>query len=208
MIVKICGLRTKRDLISAIKAGADEIGFVVGVPESKRTISYNKARELLKIRTSKKTVAVTVAKRASEMEKIIREIQPHAIQIHGRMPAEEWRKMRAFCKRKRVEVIRAIKAGASAEKDIAGSGIGTILLDSATIGGTGKKADWKRCARIVKKFPGKKIRLSGGLTPGNVQEAVRIVKPWAVDVSSGVEKKGKKSFRKMSAFVKAAHAPS
>lgn len=207
MLVKICGVRTKKDFLSAAKAGADELGFIVCVPESKRNVSLKKAREFLKTRTKKKKVAVTVAKKAGEIEKIVHEIQPRMIQIHGRMPANEWKKIVDVCKKNRIEVIRAVKAAAGAEKDIRESGVEMILLDSATAGGTGRKADWKKCARIAKKFPDKKIKLSGGLTPENVREAIKIVHPWAVDVSSGVEEKGRKSFRRMKEFVKAAKKP-
>lgn len=204
MIVKICGARTKKDFLSAIKAGADEIGFIVGVPESKRNISFKKARGLLRIKITKRRIAVTVAKSAEEIEELASEINPKTIQVHGNIPKQEWKKILAFCKRKKIEIIRAVKAGLGAENEIKNCGVDAILLDSAAVGGTGKTADWKRCAQIVKKFTDKRIKLSGGLTPENVQEAIRTVKPWAVDVSSGVEEDGKKSFRKMRKFVKTA----
>ncbi len=204
MIVKICGVRTKKDFFYAIKAGADEIGFIVEAPESKRNIDFKKARELLRIKTSKRKIAVTVATSAEEIERLASEINPKTIQVHGNITKKELEKIAEFCGKRGVKIIRAVKAGKKAERDIRTCGVDEILLDSAAVGGTGKKADWKKCARTVKKFPDKKIRLSGGLTPENVGEAIRTVRPWAVDVSSGVEENGKKSFRKIKAFVKTA----
>lgn len=204
MIVKICGVRTKKDFFYAIKAGADEIWFIVGAPESKRNIDFKKARGLLNIETTTRKIAVTVAKSAEEIERLVSEINPTTIQVHGNITKKEWEKIAELCGKKGIKIIWAVKAGRKAERGIRTCGVDTILLDSANIGGTGKKADWKKCARIVKKFPGKKIRLSGGLTPENVQEAIKTVRPWAVDVSSGVEEDGKKSFRRMKEFVKTA----
>jgi len=124
------------------------------------------------------------------------------IQLSG---GESWRD----CLLANRQVIKAVhvREGASADSVLAGIEAGAAvacLLDSQVAGlrgGTGRRLDWEVAARVARELP---IILAGGLTPDNVAEAVRAVRPWAVDVSSGVEREGVKDGEKIRAFIVAA----
>ena len=164
---KICGLTNEADLAVAIEAGADAVGFVVGVPvDSPREISPERARELTEAVPSFVTsVVVTMPETPENARSLVGEVRPDALQVHGADP----------------ETIAAI--GTAVDVPLLGA------IDAAGAGGTGETGDWAAAREAVRESSVPVI-LAGGLTPGNVGVAVAAVDPFAVDVASGVERRG------------------
>lgn len=205
--VKICGITQKEDLDAAVAAGADAVGFVVGATASPRNISLEKAKKLFKqVPPFVKSVLVTIPTNMDELAETCRKLNPDAIQLHGEnlFNANLIRE-----KLPHTPLIRAVNANSpdALEAALATSKIfDAVLLDSLTegqYGGTGIVHDWelsKLIKRVINPTP---LILAGGLNPENVAEAVRIVQPYAVDVSSGVElQQGRKDNQKMVSFIK------
>lgn len=185
---KICGLTNDEDLHVAIEAGADAVGFVVSVPvDSPREISPKRARELVgKTPPFVTSVLVTMPDAPDEAASLVEKVDPDALQVHVANPTE----VAAIEATVDVPVIAAIDAGGDFE---AFSNVASVLLvdslDAAGAGGTGETGDWERAREIVA-GSGVPTILAGGLTPTNVARAVEKVEPFAVDVASGVEKRG------------------
>jgi phosphoribosylanthranilate isomerase len=197
--VKICGITSWTDARGAIEAGADILGFNFYAP-SPRYIAPEKARRIVR-RIPKKisTVGIFVNEREEEILKIARLVGLDAIQLHGDEPgAVVERLSRRFPVIKAVRVARPFRASRLQQFRRANA----LLLDGfdrSLYGGTGRTFDWQ-IARRAKHYG--KVFLSGGLTPENVAEAIRAVRPYAVDVCSGVEARpGKKDRTRMKAFV-------
>ena len=200
--VKICGLTRKKDVYSAINSGSDAVGCVVGVPRSPRNVSINKAKELFsKVPPSKSTVVVMVPLSAREVFEIDKKIKPSAIQIHSNYSLEMLEKLRGEISTKLIGTL-TIDVTSSPNKNMIETYVSEalkiskycdlLLLDSGiggVSGGLGVENNFKICKIIRESLlqKGKSIILAGGLTPQNVEKAVREVKPYAVDVSSGVE---------------------
>ncbi|MGQ9718903.1 MAG: phosphoribosylanthranilate isomerase [Nitrososphaerales archaeon] len=205
--VKICGITNERDLENAVIAGADAVGFVIDVESSPRSITMAKAKELMRkapIFVGK--VAVTVFKDLDYLIRIKSELEPEYIQIHGELGFDNDYLHKALCGTNIIRAI-ALKSNSSLELILNGmKNFDAILIDSyieGKHGGTGLVNDFRTCREIRKAISPKPLILAGGLNPDNVEEAVRIVKPFAVDVSSGIEKSpGMKDFEKMLNFVK------
>lgn len=205
--VKICGITKKEDLNAAAAAGADAIGFVVGAAASPRNLSLEAAAELLRhVPPFVKTVLVTVPKSVDALVENCKKLNPDVIQIHG----ENLRYTTLIQEKlSNTPVIKAVSANSpnALEKASEASKIfDGVLLDSLTegqYGGTGKPHDWNSSKLIKQAIRPVPLILAGGLTPENVAAAVRVVQPYAVDVSSGVEMQpGIKDNQKMLAFVK------
>jgi phosphoribosylanthranilate isomerase len=207
MRVKICGLMRTQDVTTALDSGADAVGFVVSSQSSPRNLSLSKAQKLMKtvpIFTTK--VAVTSAKDARSIDKICSKLRPDALQLHQYEP-----QLASFIRRKHPE-IRLILARATNNRSSLGLSAWTlrashaILTDSpghSGMGGTGRTHDWDISAALRDEIYPHPLILAGGLTPTNVQQAIRKVRPFAVDVSSGVEKKiGLKDRPKVSDFIR------
>jgi indole-3-glycerol phosphate synthase / phosphoribosylanthranilate isomerase len=203
--VKICGLRTKDQLLSARDAGADLLGLMFYEPSS-RYIHPQEARELLKtFENSHNTpdiVGIFVNKEAEYINDIVEQVGLHFVQLHGNESPE-------FCKRIKCPVIKGLRLNGKPDLNLIEKYKQTswrILLDTPTLkwGGTGETHDWDLARTIAQQTP---IFLAGGLTPKNVAEAIHRVDPWGVDVSSGVEINGNKDADKIRAFVeKARHS--
>jgi phosphoribosylanthranilate isomerase len=205
--VKICGITQKEDLDAAAKAGADAVGFVVGVDASPRNLSLEKAEKLFaQVPPLVKSVLVTVPTDADELAETCRKLNPDAIQIHGENLHNA---MLIRQKIPNTHLIRAVNANSPDALEAASKAskiFDTILLDSLApghYGGTGTVHDWTLSKRIRHAIHPTPLILAGGLNPENVAEAVRVVQPYAVDVSSGVElQPGRKDHQKMLNFVK------
>ena len=208
MKVKICGNTRKEDVEQAIKSGADAIGFIVGFPSTPRNIDLDKAYQLMKdIPPSIDRVAVTNEDDQYLLYKIAEKLPITAIQLIGEGSySQEIREI--LPDTQLIKVVHAepgsiIQFVSKFSKDY-----DTILLDSKTKdipGGTGLTHDWLLSRKAVTTIHPTPIILAGGLTPQNVEEAVRIVKPYSVDVSSGVESTpGVKDHSKVETFIKRA----
>lgn len=204
--VKICGITNNKDLVTAVEAGADAVGFVVNVPSSPRNITPEKAGMLMKnTPVFVKNVVVTVPKSLSELIEIYERLRPDILQIHGHNLSDSVIREKLANTR----LIRAIqvKSDHAVEETVkATNTFDAILVDSFVpdkFGGTGKVHNWELSKRVRQKVHPKPLILAGGLNPENVQDAIRTVKPYAVDVSSGVESQpGIKDSKKVFEFIK------
>ena len=189
--VKICGITNHEDALAAAELGAGALGFIFA--RSQRQITPEKARDIItEIPLFVKTVGVFVDEGHAKIKEIIRYCGLDLIQLHGDESPE-------LCYEMMPHTIKAIriKDESSLRSSSAYHGkIRALLLDTFSrnkAGGTGKTFDWKLAKKI--KGQGIPIILSGGLGPSNIDRAIRIVKPYAVDVNSGVEERpGKKSY--------------
>ena len=193
--VKICGLARPEDVDAAVAAGADALGFVF-TPRSKRFIDAETARELaVRVPAFVARVGLFMDQGADEVERVLARVPLSLLQFHGGETP-------AFCRRFGLPYVKALamaspgEAGRAAEYADAAA----LLLDShepGGAGGTGRAFDWDSIPELPRP-----VVLAGGLTPENVARAVRAVRPWAVDVSSGVEDApGVKNARKMTEFI-------
>lgn len=198
--VKICGITNIADAKVALEAGADAIGFIF-YEKSPRHVTIEKAAEISK-QLPPFLMRVGVFVNADE-EFILRamgECQLSLLQFHGDEKPD-------FCRQFGLMSMKAFRIrDAESLKEIPKYQTDAYLLDafsSTAYGGTGEKFNWN-LALEAQRF-GKPIFISGGLTPENVAEAIRNVRPFGVDVSSGVESApGKKDHAKVREFIKAA----
>jgi indole-3-glycerol phosphate synthase / phosphoribosylanthranilate isomerase len=197
--VKICGLRTPGHAEAAIEAGADMLGLIFYEP-SHRYISPQDARVLVetiqKEHAAADFVGVFVNCEAARINDISEQVGLQFVQLHGDEPPE-------FCSSIHRPVIKALSLKDRDDSKRVRAYHETcwrILLDTPTAywGGTGQTHDWTLARPVAQEMP---ILLAGGLTPENVNEAIRQVHPWGVDVSSGVETNRVKDVGKIRMFV-------
>ncbi|WP_455280950.1 phosphoribosylanthranilate isomerase [[Eubacterium] cellulosolvens] len=204
--VKICGITRHEDLKVAVDAGADLIGFIIGVTSSQRNLSLAKAKELiLKIHNDVRSVAVTVFKTKEEIIKICDELETDYLQIHGNFQSILKSFPETLSKERIIGVVSGRNPDASELAVKVSDILHTILLDSTTnegLGGTGMTHDWNLSRTIRDTIYPNRLILAGGLTPENVEDAIEKVRPYGVDVSTGVEKKpGIKDHKKIFDFI-------
>jgi phosphoribosylanthranilate isomerase len=196
MFVKICGITDEDDALLAVALGADAVGFVFA--PSPRQISVRRAYDISRrLPPEILTVGVFRDEAPQRVVKLLDEAGLKAAQLHGHeTPAVT----RAVHEQVRF-VIQAFPAGSPALDRAADHGADVILIDSPTPG-SGQLFDWN----LVDQAPlDAKVLLAGGLTPDNVASAIARVKPWGVDVSSGVEREpGRKDPVKLREFIEAA----
>ena len=196
--VKICGLRTQKHLNAAIDAGADMLGFVFYEP-SHRYIEPPQVAALLQSSPEQSLpdlVGVFVNKDADFINDVAEEVGLHFVQLHGHESPE-------FCQRIKRPVLKALHLHTREDKGMIKAYRETawrILLDTPTPawGGTGVTHDWSLARSVAQEIP---IMLAGGLTPENAIEAISQVRPWGVDVSSGVETNKHKDVTKIRTFI-------
>jgi phosphoribosylanthranilate isomerase len=194
--VKICGITRDEDLRATADAGADAFGLVF-YPPSPRFLALDTARELSRAAPAFLTsVALFVNATAEEVKRVLEVVQPQVLQFHGEETPE-------FCRAFGVPYVKAcrVKTGVDLLEYWRPFSDACGWLADAWVegyGGAGTGFDWS----LVPAVRAKPLVLSGGLNPENVGEAIRRVKPWGVDVSSGVESaKGAKDAAKIAAFV-------
>ena len=198
--VKICGITRTEDGLAAAHAGAHAIGLVFH-PASPRCVAPGVAAAIVRaLPPFITTVALFVDADPEAVRAVLREVPVHLLQFHGAEPPEY---CNAF-ERPWLKAVR-VKPGVDllqyAGRYAAAKGLLLDAFSDAAHGGTGQSFDW---TLIPDRLP-LPVVLAGGLTPGNVGEAVRRVRPWAVDVSSGVEReKGIKDAAKIAAFIRGA----
>jgi phosphoribosylanthranilate isomerase len=197
--VKICGITRIEDAIAAAQAGADAIGFVFD-PKSPRHVHPDQALKITRaLPPFITTVGLFVNPAPDTVEGVLGHVPLDLIQFHGNEKPEQCRRYhRSYIKAIHMKPDVDLREMARLYGDAAGLLLDTYVADVA--GGSGQAFDWNRIPPDL----GKPVILAGGLTPENVAGAVRKVRPFAVDVSSGVEQsKGIKDANKISAFIEA-----
>lgn len=196
-LVKICGLQEVEHVRAAVEAGADAIGFVFA--KSRRQITLSQAKRMAAaVPRHVLKVGVFVNETVENLEKYAKEVPLDYVQLHGDESIE-------FVNSISVPVIKAFSI--SSKKDVQNAfnyDVDLYLFDTPGIefrGGSGKPFDWG----IVdsEDIPIKKLILAGGLNPNNVRDAIQTVRPFMVDVSSGVETDQRKDESKIRAFIRA-----
>jgi phosphoribosylanthranilate isomerase len=222
--IKICGTTNLEDALTAVEAGADALGFVF-YEKSPRKIDPEAAREIVaELPARVEKVGVFVSETAGDWSEIaelcgLTAAQVH-LQTHSLAQLGQDAGLSAVCSSPPQKIYLALPAAWLLDQDLARADLssfiarsperpfGTIFLDSGTArqpGGTGRAFDWARARTLVDEMSkGVNVVIAGGLNPGNVTEAIHLLKPWGVDVASGVETSpGKKDPEKIRAFVAA-----
>lgn len=196
--VKICGITRQEDALEVSRLGADAIGLVF-YPPSPRAVKIDQARRIVSTLPPFVTVvALFVDAEPSEVETVLDGVRVDLLQFHGSESS-------AQCQRYGIPYIKAVRVCPGIDLyEVAGRHASArgLLLDAyspGVPGGTGQTFDWA----LIPEGLSLPVILAGGLTEANVQQAVRQVRPYAVDVSGGVESaKGIKSAAKMAAFIR------
>ena len=176
MLLKICGITRVEDMLAVGRAGADYAGIIL-VPHSPRFVPRDRIAELASVAPEAKKVFVVRDMPLAELNALIAEFHPHAVQLHGSETADYARGVTG------AEVWKAFNLNSEtvlAEAEAFPCAM--VVADSG--GGTGRPCDWTLAARLAAVRP---ILLAGGVTPDNVREAIGRVKPAGIDVSGGVE---------------------
>ncbi len=202
MKVEVCGITNYRDASMALSLGADALGFNF-YPSSPRYIDTDSARRIIRrLPLFVTTVGVYVdASDLDEVDRSGRHARVEVLQLHGNETAEYCRKLAGW------KLIKALHIGKGfPPSELEKYPVSAFLLDTRDrelYGGTGKAFDWKLARKIRTSHP---LILAGGLCAENVAEAIRTVRPYAVDVCSGVESApGNKDRRKLAAFMNEVH---
>ena len=204
--VKICGITREEDLAVAVAAGADAVGFLVGVPSSPRNLTIERAERLLRqVPIFVDSVVVTAPQSINGLAEICEKLKPSAIQIHGKKSfvASELREQIKDSRLIKTVYVTKDALNETAIEEL--KAFDAVLLDSVAkgqYGGTGRVHDWNMSRQIREAVAPLPLILAGGLKPENVKEAVQTVQPYAVDVASGVESQpAVKDHEKVRAFV-------
>lgn len=198
MKVKICGITNFRDAQCSLSAGADFLGFVF-YDKSPRAVGCSKARGIIRqLPGSIKTVGVFVNESAENVRRIAKECRLDFLQFHGDESPDYCRQFKGF------KVIKAFRIGKSFPAKKIGKYKSCLLLfdtfQKQAYGGTGKTFDWQ----LLKRVRARKFFVSGGLNPENIGKVLKKIRPYGVDVSSGVERRpGKKDVKLVRQFIKA-----
>lgn len=198
MFVKVCGLSTADDVRAAVDAGADAVGFVLH-PHSPRYVEPSTARELVAgVPEYVLSVVVVADHAAGDAARITHELGADVLQLHGRYGPDDF----ATAVRWPIRLWRATSLADDPDLHVGRYGEDVLLLDSPRAG-SGETWD----VEALDERPDGDWLLAGGLDPDNVGTAVRRVRPWGVDVSSGVESaRGVKDHGRIAAFVAAARS--
>lgn len=206
--VKICGIRNLEDALAAATAGADFVG-VVFVPESKRWIDPQAGHKICSglraVKAATKIVGLFADQPLKEVNQIVGACQLDLVQLCGD-ESTDYAANVACPAIKVIHVPGTVGLGVSSDfgADVqrftdAGHLVTLDRLIEGIRGGTGQKLDWEVASSLARR--GSSFMLAGGLTPSNVGRAISAVRPWGVDVSSGVETRGQKDHRKMRDFI-------
>ncbi|HWG22394.1 MAG TPA: phosphoribosylanthranilate isomerase [Terracidiphilus sp.] len=210
--VKICANTSLADALVAAEAGADAVGFVFA-PSPRRVTAEQVAEIAPRLPERLEKIGVFVDASLDEIVSTVRACKLTGVQLHSEAGAELPAQLRAELGPD-LRVVRVVHFGPDAAVHAAryaeDANVDAVLVDSCTamaMGGAGIAFDWDEAARTI--FSMSKVRLiaAGGLHPENVAEAIATLRPWGVDVASGVEAKpGKKDAEKVRAFVASARA--
>jgi phosphoribosylanthranilate isomerase len=213
--IKLCGTTNLEDALMAVEAGADALGFVF-YDKSPRNVTPEVVREIVaKLPEEIEKVGVFVNESAEHINEISNRTNLTAVQLYGSEAISSYLSyaIEVNC---RIALPKLISVWPSASfveggifiADRAKKVLYAILMDSGSaneLGGTGRTFDWEKCSDMVHALSATvPLIVAGGLNPGNVAEAIRILNPWGVDVVSGVEATpGKKDPEKVRAFISA-----
>lgn len=203
--VKICGITTLADALAAIHCGADALGFNFFPPSRRYVNARTESDWMLSLPKHVLKVAVMVDPTWSELTQAAGLPFIDAIQLHGHEPAE-------FCRRvaqNRIPFSKALAViGPESLENVPDFFTNIVILDSSSqrgFGGSGETFNWTVGREFVEKNPQLHVIVAGGLTPENVAEAVQTIRPFGVDVTTGVESSaGRKDPRRVEAFIAAA----
>jgi len=195
MFVKVCGITRLTDALHAVQQGATALGFVFW-PHSPRFVTPDRAREIIaELPSSIVTVGVFVNEPVDGIRDVVARTGITTVQLHGDEPP-------AYADALQWPVVRSVTvedAGDTCSAWPAGTVFLVDAVDPVRRGGTGGRVDWKRAAALARD---RRVVLAGGLTAENVAQAIAAVRPFGVDVSSGVEQSpGVKDFDKVARFV-------
>jgi phosphoribosylanthranilate isomerase len=202
-VIKVCGIKNEEHALAAAEAGADFIGLVFA--RSHRQVSPAGARKIVAALKSHHAAAAVVGIFVNMPVGTVRHLadtcQLDWVQLSGDEPWE-------YCRGLSRPVIKVVRPEQAAETLAYGDQVlkgqrHIFLLDTAapdSYGGSGTTFDWGLAVPIAQQFP---VIIAGGLTPQNVAEAIRTIRPWGVDVSSGVETGQVKDMKKIRKFIKA-----
>lgn len=193
--IKVCGITDLETALFTAEAGADAIGFVFAT--SKRRVLPDLARSISrKLPSSVMKIGVFVNAPLKEVQETALHCKLDALQLHGAESPE-------YCRLVGWKTIKAFRVGGGLSLNTVNDfDVDAVLLDAydpGCAGGTGKVFDWEAAKGLNCKKP---LILAGGLAPENVKEAIRQVRPYGVDVSSGVETGGKKDKEKIIKMIK------
>lgn len=212
MRAKICGIRDQRDVDLTVSAGADALGFLLHLSykTNDEVEPEFAARAIQGLPPFVASVLVTHDLDLGRVLETQKAIGASTVQMHGATPPSDLERLRERLPSS-VKLIQAVHVdgpGAIARATAVAPFVDALLLDTKTkhrIGGTGVTHDWGLSARIVQEVD-RPVILAGGLTPDNVAHAIEKVRPFAVDVNSGVEAAdGSKDPEKVRAFIRRAH---
>ena len=192
--IKLCGLTRPEDMAAANTLEPDFVGFVFA-PKSRRCVTVEEAKALRKhLSPAIRAVGVFVDEAPERVAALLEEGVIHLAQLHGREDEGYLERLRTLTGK---PIIQAFQVKTPKDLERAeNSSADCILLDSGA--GTGTTFDWGLLTSVRRPY-----LLAGGLGPDNVAQAIQVLHPWGVDVSSGIETGGVKDFHKMAAFVAA-----
>jgi len=196
--VKICGITRAQDAIKAVEFGADAIGLVF-YEKSPRAVSIDEARAIIqKIPPFVSIVGLFVDPSPKDVAAVLHRVSLDLLQFHGdELPSECSAYGKPYIKA--IKIQEGLDIAAQVNRYSTARGILLDTYDPKLPGGTGRVFDWS----VIPKGLSKPIILAGGLTPENVWQAITKVRPFAVDVSGGVEAdKGIKDIEKLAAFMR------
>ena len=200
--IKICGVTRPDDALSAAALGAQALGLNF-YARSKRVVSIDQARAIAAaVPPFVWLVGVFVNASNRVIERTVRAVGLHAVQLHGDEGPEQVTALRT----RGLTTLKALHLGHAPVPPGAFVSANALVLDAAQpgYGGGGVRFDWKLARAVTRRRP---VLLAGGLTPENVVDALRAVRPFGVDVASGVERSpGIKDSRRMAAFIRAVRA--
>jgi len=207
--IKICCIASLKEAQQAIDAGADALGFVCAIPTSVRTIDKQKVAEITPLVPKHiHTTVLTSETSANGIAEHVKLTGTSSVQILAHISSEESKRLSELIPNtRRVQVIHIESEASLTLIDKYAPYVDTFLLDSGKpslktpeFGGTGRTHDWSISAEFVRKSP-LPVYLAGGLTPENVAEAIKTVRPFGVDLCSGVRTDGHLDPDKLKAFI-------
>ena len=200
--IKICGLRSSEDVAAATEA--DYVGFIVA-SDSRRSLPVDEAKALMAIARPKRVIVTTCAD-PGKIEGMARVLEPEVVQLHSAVATAALLRLRKKlgCQ---FWALRAVGSGSERERMSQLKGhADAVVLDTAShaTGGSGLTHDWEVSSAIRRAIAPTPVVLAGGLDPRNVAQAIARVRPAVVDVSSGVERGGRKSPELVKEFIESA----